>query len=246
MKYRDITPMNLAEEYIRLKIKNSANNQSLPSQRDIAEKLNISRSTVKAALARVQDEGKITVQSRRGIQVHKKKDFNLLSMASLSDELSGENMVIKHIGSKRIPMHDELMQFFGPDLDEIIEIRRVRLLNNEPFSYEITNLDEGRFQGISQLDFTNRSLYHVLEEQYNTVPEYGNEHISSVLATGELCDILQTAEGTPLYVVESFNFTKEDRPVEHTVQYLPGKNFMYHFMAKSIFEYQKEVNDDII
>lgn len=67
-----------------------------------------------------------------------------------------------------------------------------------------------------------------------------------MLATEEIRMHLDVAENTPLYIVESFNFAKSDQPVEHTIQYLSGENFKYHFMAKDILGYQKEANDDIV
>ncbi len=236
----------MVEEYIRLLIKNGEDGQGLPSQRDIAEKLEVSRTTVKSALLHLQNEGQITSQSRRGIQINKKKDVNLLSMSSLSDELAGENITIEHMDSRLVSVPKNLRDFFGDSLKNIAEIKRIRYRNGVPFSYEITNIDENKFSDITQVNLTNKSLYRVLKENYNTVPVYGFENISATLATDEIRMHLDVAEKTPLYIVESFNFAKSDQPVEHTVQYLSGENFKYHFMAKDILGYQKEANDDIV
>lgn len=246
MKYKDIAPVSLVEEYIRLLIKKGENGQSLPSQRDIAEKLQVSRTTVKSALFHLQNEGQINSQSRRGITINKKNDVNLLSMSSLSDELVGENIVIEHINSQLVPIKSNLQDFFGSSIEQIAEITRVRYRDGIPFSYEITNIDETEFSDITQLDLTNKSLYRVLKEEYDAIPIYGFENISATLANSELKTRLAVTEETPLYAVESFNFAKSDQPIEHTIQYLSGENFKYHFMAKDILGYQKEANDDII
>lgn len=101
----------MAEEYIRLLIKNGEDGQGLPPQRDIAERLQVSRTTVKSALLHLQNEGQITSQSRRGIQINKKKDVNLLGMSSLSDELAGENITIEHVDSQLVPVSKNLQIF---------------------------------------------------------------------------------------------------------------------------------------
>ncbi len=54
MEYKDISPSTVTEELLREMIMELKDGDQLPSQRELAEKLQVSRNAVKYALARLQ------------------------------------------------------------------------------------------------------------------------------------------------------------------------------------------------
>jgi len=93
---------------------------------------------------------------------------------------------------------------------------------------------------MEKIDFTNKSLYEVLEKEYHVKPTYGKESISCFLADKKISSLLKVKKGTPLYQVNSFNYQDDDLPIESTTQYLVGNKFKYHFNANNIYDYQEE------
>lgn len=241
MEYKDISPSTVTEELLREMIMELKDGDQLPSQRELAEKLQVSRNAVKYALARLQKEGDIRVKNRQGIRVNKKIDVNLLGMRPLSSELGESNEQIQQLSAKIINTPNSLESFFESSTKQTLELKRLRLYKNQPFSFEIAYLDAQRFEKLVDFDFNNYSLYKALKENYGVQPTYGYETITCVLADESLSRTLQVEEGKPLYQVDSFNYEENDVPVEHTVQYLIGSNFKYHFKAKNIFDYQEDL-----
>ncbi|MCC3238352.1 GntR family transcriptional regulator, partial [Pediococcus acidilactici] len=115
-------------------------------QRELAEKLQVSRNAVKYALARLQKEGDIRVKNRQGIRVNKKIDVNLLGMRPLSSELGESNEQIQQLSAKVINTPNSLESFFESTTKRTLELKRLRLYKNQPFSFEIAYLDAQRFE----------------------------------------------------------------------------------------------------
>ncbi|XRF76291.1 winged helix-turn-helix domain-containing protein [Pediococcus acidilactici] len=111
MEYKDISSSTVTEELLREMIMELKDGDQLPSQRELAEKLQVSRNAVKYALARLQKEGDIRVKNRQGIRVNKKIDVNLLGMRPLSSELGESNEQIQQLSAKVINTPNSLESF---------------------------------------------------------------------------------------------------------------------------------------
>ncbi|WP_270331303.1 GntR family transcriptional regulator [Lapidilactobacillus dextrinicus] len=246
MEFKEISPSTLAEEVLRLIVKEGEYGAQLPTQRDLAEQLNISRNSVKYALTRLQQEGEVQSENRKGININKKIDVNLLGMESLSSVLGINNESIQHISTNIVSMSKGLSSFFGHDSTKLIEIKRIRFYKNNPFSFEISYLDYHKYKKLADVDFNDYYLYESLKNIYHTMPSYGYENIACTLADDVLAKILNVGRKQPLYEVGSFNYGNNDDPIEHSIQYLPGNNFKYHFRARNIFDYQEDDTDDLI
>lgn len=214
--------------------------EDLPSQREIADKLGISRSAVQHALRHLQDEGVVSVKQRSGIEVNKKIDINMLGMQSMTAELGNQNVKIKHLSTSSVQVTKQLQNFFGSKTSQLLKIERIHCNRDKPLSYEITYFNKAEFPTLEKVDFTNLSLYQILCDEYNAVPTYGKEDITCILADDRLAKALQVKDGEPLYQIESFNYQADDRPLECTRQYLIGKQFKYYFTANNIFDYQED------
>ncbi|ABJ67282.1 MULTISPECIES: GntR family transcriptional regulator [Pediococcus] len=245
MKFKELSPSTYAEEFIRSKILVEEDGTAIKSQRELSADLGVSRNAIKYALKRLQYDGDIRIKERQGIEINKKRDINLLSMEPMSKELKQAEMHIKHISSEIIKTPDSLVDFFG-NATELAEIKRIRLDDKDVVSFEISYLDNRKFEDIASVNFNECSLYQILENRYGKLPIYGYENITCVLANESLATKLNVKINTPLYQVDSYNYSDDDKAVEHTAQFLPANKIKYHFKAKNIFDYQEDDDDDII
>ena len=136
-------------------------------------------------------------------------------------------------------MPKRLDHFFNSK-GSVIKIERVRFVKDIALTYEITYFSQKNFSKMAKIDFTDKSLYEVLEKEYHVRPNYGKESISCFLADKKISSLLKVKQGTPLYQVNSFNYQDDDLPIESTIQYLVGNKFKYHFNANNIYDYQEE------
>lgn len=240
MEYKERTAATQAQEYLQDLIQFKLKKQTLPSQREIAENLNVSRNAVLHALNRLKSEDQVLVKERAGVVANTKIDINMLGMESMTAELKDNSVAIKHVATQITTTPKQLQAFFGSSIKQVIKISRIRLKSDVPLTYENVYLDAGKFSDLAKIDFTNKPLYEFLEKRYNLKPAYGKENISCYLADENISKILRIEQDTPLYRVNSFNYLESDEPLETTTQYLIGSSFKYHFIAKNIYDYREE------
>lgn len=240
MKYKERSAATRSQEYIEYLIQSKKNNGEIPSQREIAEHLSISRNAVLHALNRLKSEDQVVVKERTGIISNTKIDINMLGMNSMTNELKDNSVKIKHLSSKVISVSPSLEVFFEKKVEKVIKVIRVRLRNDIPLTYEIAYFNQQQFVNLENVDFTNKSLYKFLKAKYRVSPFYGRETVSCQLADEKIGRILQVPELTPLYRVESFNYQEDDTPLETTEQYLIASMFKYHFSANNIYDYRED------
>ena len=238
MEFKERTAAVQVQEYLEFLI-HFKKVKELPSQREISEKLQVSRNAVKHALDGLKNEGQVLVKERTGIISNNKIDINMLGMESMTTEFKNKTVSIKHLATAIETMPKRLDHFFNSK-GSVIKIERVRFVKDIALTYEITYFSQKNFSKMAKIDFTNKSLYEVLENEYHVRPSYGKESISCFLADKKISSLLQVKKGTPLYQVNSFNYQDDDFPIESTTQYLLGNKFKYHFNANNIYDYQED------
>ena len=87
MKYKDIAPSRIVEEGIELAALYSEDGDRILPQRKLADKYSVSRNAINLALAKLEKNGILRQQRKRGMVINKKIDINLLAMSPMSEEL---------------------------------------------------------------------------------------------------------------------------------------------------------------
>lgn len=242
MEYKDLSPAIQSEEQLRRLIeeKIAKNEMDFPSERTLENELGVSRTTLRRSLDTLEKEAVIKKRSRKGIEINPKKTINILQMNSMSSQLPTNQTVVVFLNEITEGV-EEVNRFLKIAISApLFKIARLRIVEDSPFSYEISYLDSARFSGIEKIDFNNTSLYRVLEERYHIKPTYGREELRFVSATEELASILKRPEKTPLFEVVSKAFDQNDEPFEYSKQYLIGDQMKYKINAKNIFDYLED------
>ncbi|KRN65042.1 GntR family transcriptional regulator [Pediococcus cellicola] len=249
LEYKDLTPINLCKEELRLKVQNLKNGESLPSERQLVEELGVSRSTLRSALQTLRDEGIILSQERQGMHVNKKVNISMLGMNSMSSQIvsntSDRSTHIQFLNSQVVPASEKMTNFFHIKKNTaLIKISRSRTFEDHPATFETAFLLKEKYEKLLTIDFTDQSLYKVLDRTYHTTPAYGHEEIGYTLADKLKGEILKVPIDTPLYQVSSFTFDSQDTPIEYTKQYLVSNFFKYSLYAKNVLDYQEDDDNE--
>lgn len=237
MEYKERTAATQAQEYIQDLIQFRPATKFLPSQREIAEELGVSRNAVLHALVKLKSADQVSTKERTGIVVNTKININMLGMESMTAEINDRTIQINHLTTELISVPKNLTNFFGPTVKKLIKISRVRLKNKIPLTYETTYFNAAKFTEFAEIDFTNKSLYALLKDKYGIVLAYGKENIACSLVNEKISEILKVKKDIPLYRIDSFNYLEDATPIEATTQYLIGSKFKYHFTATDIYTY---------
>lgn len=191
----------------------------LPAERVLCEELGVSRTALRAAIARLISCG--TLESRRGsgTYVCPPKPLNIFQETwnyTQAVERVGSKSTARLVWSKVVYADIDLAQKAQIDLGmPLFCIRRVRVVNGSPASIETAHVNLSLCPSLPEHDFECESLYDVLLKEGGVRVEHGREHISISRLNVEEAELLQQEEGTPVFYESSIEFDKDMRFVEH-------------------------------
>jgi GntR family transcriptional regulator len=187
--------------------------ERLGAERELAEKLGVSRSTVRQALAALESAGAVRRVPGRGggtFVRSQKVERDLSRVVGVPALLRAQGMTSgSRIITTGIAEADEATATaleLGPGA-YVIDVVRIRLADGLPISLEHVRLPAERFPRLLDLPLGG-SLYDLLEEHYETVPGEAEEHIEVVAAGEDEASILGTDPGAPLLSIT--RTTKDD------------------------------------
>ena len=177
--------------------------QRLGAERDLAQELGVSRSTVRQALAALERAGAVRRVPGRGggtFVRSQKVERDLSRVVGVPALLRAQGMTSgSRIINTAIAEADEETASaleLGPRA-YVVDVVRIRLADGSPISLEHVRLPAERFPQLLDLPLGG-SLYDLLEEHYDTVPGEAEEHIEVVAAGEDEASILGTDPGAPL------------------------------------------------
>ena len=195
--------------------------ERLGAERELAERLGVSRSTIRAALGDLERGG--AVRRRRGraggiFVAERKVERDLTSLAGLPAYLRRQGFAsdARVLSTATVEADAETAAALGlPAAVLVLEIVRVRLADGEPISLERALFPAERFPGL--LDHSlGGSLYELLETRYAVVPGEAEERIEVVAAGAAEARLLELRRGAPLLAVARTAWDADGRAFERS------------------------------
>jgi GntR family transcriptional regulator len=196
-----------------------AGGERLPPERILAESLDVSRMTVRQALASLAARGLVERGVGRGTFVRRgpRVVHDLARVSGFTEEAERQGLEpgarIVHACEQPAPDHVATALGIEPDAT-VLRIERVRLAGNRPVAIEDTWLPAERFPGLLGEDLSG-SLYGLMRTRYGLGPVSATERLEPVAARSYEADALDVEEGTPLMLVERVAFAADGTPVEY-------------------------------
>lgn len=183
----------------------------LPSERSVAEQLNVSRVTVRRAIDELHADG--LVEGRRVASVSEPNNV-LQSFTALANERGFETSAKVIVSQVRSATIDEAERLHIPPGAPLFELHRVRFLGDLPIVLDESHIPHARVPGIEEVDFTGASLYATLEERYGVIPTRADYVIEAVAATSNEAGLLAVEIGSPLLRANETLYDPQDRPID--------------------------------
>ena len=191
----------------------------LGTERELAARLSVSRSTLRQVLAVLAQAGTVRrVPGRAGgtFVAHTKVDRDLSVIVGLPEYLRRQGFVAgTQVLSATITGATEFTaaQLAVPAGALVLDIVRIRLADGIPISLERVQLPAEIFPGLLELPMGG-SIYELLDEQYGIRPEDVVEHLEVVDASAEEASLLGVSAGTPLLAITRTSSTADGTPFE--------------------------------
>lgn len=191
----------------------------LPGERELAQSLNVSRTTLRDALSQLARTGYVTRRPGRGGGTfinRPKVDRDLTSLKGLPDHLriQGHAASARLLSARMMASDSWTATELGiQDGDLVYEIIRLRFSDSEPISVERSRFPAARFDGLLERALGG-SIYRILRDEYGVPPTRARERIEPVAAGRMEAEYLGVAEGSPLLSVDRVTFDDEGIPIE--------------------------------
>ncbi len=190
----------------------------LPGERELCEMWNLNRSTLHQAIQQLIEEKRLYSEKGAGTYVAPPVlERNLQDGTSTSESMKKMGYFLwTEVLLSRV---EECNEYVANKLNiqvgsSVFHLERLRLRNNTPIMIETSYMDYSRCNGIEEHNFSEESLYRLLE-QYGNGLGAGEEWVSITTATKEEAERLQVDVGKQMYYLTGFINDRDDKPAEY-------------------------------
>lgn len=188
----------------------------LPGERELAERLGVSRSILRDALAQLSVEGYLENFPQRGWFVassHLPQKVALRSFTEMARArgLTPGTRLLK--SETRAATWEELEALALAPTAMVLEVHRLRLLNDVVACYDRSVIALDRAPNLSETDFANGSLYWALENVAGVRIVRTDYRMRAASATSDVAKALEIREGAPLLVGEETAYDLSGNPL---------------------------------
>jgi GntR family transcriptional regulator len=193
----------------------------LGAERELAARLGVSRSTLRAALDALETAGVVhRIRGRSGgIFVSERRiERDLTSLTSLPAYLrrQGFQSGARVLSTATVGADAETAASLDlPEGALVLEVVRVRLADEQPISLERARFPAERFPGLLDRSLAG-SLYELLESGYGLRPSEAEERVEVVGATAAEARVLEVRPGAPLVAIARTAWAADGRPFERS------------------------------
>lgn len=203
---------------------------ALPAERELAAQLQISRVTVRQALALLAQQGLLARKHGSGTFITPpaapgevpSRPLGLLS--SFSEEVRSRGQKpgaqVMAFEQGRPTAHEAMSLALSPG-DSVYRIRRLRTANNEPLAVEDSTLPAALVGKLTREDVKDASLYALLTARA-LKPHRAIRHLRAVNADLTMSGLLGVTVGAALLTTERVSWTQEGQPVEYARAHYRG------------------------
>lgn len=215
--------------------------EKIPSENELGEKFNVSRLTVRQAISQLVQEGFLI--SRRGEGTFVTHNEHLIGSFSLEftgfmDDLFYQisKSKTKSVKINRIPVPKVIKEKLElrNNGEEVIQIKRVRFLDDKPFAYTINYLPIDIGRRVTEKDLFRKPLLQIMEEDLGIQFTEAFQTIEASFADQEVSEQLGIVSGSPILLVERIMYTKKRKPVEVVQSSYRGDLYKYIVRLKNI------------
>ncbi|WP_079436529.1 GntR family transcriptional regulator [Zoogloea sp. LCSB751] len=205
----------------------------LPSESELGAQFDASRITVRQAIGALQQEGLIYTRQGSGSFVSRPKAFqNVSRLQGFAEQMGSHGHEVRNrlLSLAEVVADARVAARLGvAEGATVIEIRRLRLLDREPVSVELTWLQRDLGLQVARADLEGRDIFVILENDCGVPLGQAELALDAVAADTELASRLNVARGAPLLRVERLTHDHAGRPVDYEFLYFRGDTFQYRF-----------------
>jgi GntR family transcriptional regulator len=206
---------------------------ALPSEAEINAAFKVSRTTARASLDRLRNDGLIRRDSGRGSIVLKPKvDQPVNQLAGFAEDMRRRGLSASYRTFQAEPMAPctDAAEALGVETtDAVFFIRRLLLANDEPMGTMESWLAPWALGGDTPTreELDCGSLYEWLSDRRGIRIAGAKEFIEAAVANEDLAGCLEIAPGSPVLVAKRRSHTSNNAPIEYAVMHFRADRYRF-------------------
>ena len=192
----------------------------LPSERTLSELWGVNRLTLREAIEKLANEGKLYSIHGKGNFVAEPKyleDVNRFISFTSGWQADGHIVSSRKLSLKRIEASRALSKNLAVEAGaEVYELKRIRSLNGSPLSVETAYLPVSLSPTLEQFDFEQGSLYETLANQYGIKPARQRQIADLAVLTKKESEYLDAREGDAAFFITGIMTDSDGKTIEYS------------------------------
>ena len=214
----------LVKEQLRGLVDAGEPGSALPTERELAERLATSRTTVRQAIAELVVEGLLVRTQGSGTYIAEPRLVHIRQLSSFTDDLGAARVGNRVLAVTVEAATGETARRLG--VSTVHRVDRVRLVDGTPLAYESARL-AGEYPDLAAELERHGSLYATLREAYGVQLQAVEDTVQTYLADPVTAELLDVETGHPLLLVHRLGEAAGGRPVEWTRSAYRGDRFRF-------------------
>jgi GntR family transcriptional regulator len=220
-------------DLIRTKIQESAwvPGEQIPTEKELCDRYQVSRITVRQAIAELVQEGYLERYPGRGTFVAEpriEQRISRLTGFTQDMEARGKRPGARVLQFSVVESPPTLPWAYRPlDEEKVILLKRLRLADGEPLAVEISYLSYNRCAAIIDGNLEDRSLYALLAEACNVIPSRAIQQWTAMACPLDEARLLHISRGAPVLHIYRTTYNQHDQPFEWVESYYRGDKYIF-------------------
>ena len=215
-------------------------NGRLPGEIELAKQYNVSRITLRQALAELEKDGLIHKVRGCGtfINLQAAPIITELNYSVISDDR------LQQSGSKFTAkvLEQHLVTDLFPDVsknlkleknDSAVFIKRLFFVKDTPLAICMSHISAKLVPELEDKPLINGSVSQTLDKYYNLHSDRVDDYIEAVRATQSESLLLDRSYGVPLIMLQGTSYLKDGTPLEYSRTYWSGDTVRFHLSLQN-------------
>jgi GntR family transcriptional regulator len=198
----------------------------LPTEDDLIARFEVSRITVRRAIQNLVARGLVEIRRGKGTFVALPKiTQELTELSGFVEDMHalGRKPAARVIGKEIVTADATVASHLALTKGErVVRIRRVRLADGVPLSFDETYLPLTIGRKIITNNLKVEPIFSLLERKYGVPLIEAEYKLEAVAAEAEVSAALRVKQGSPIFRIERTSYSTGDRPVDYEKLYYRG------------------------
>ena len=208
----------------------------LPTEDALLERFQVSRITVRRAIQNLVSRGLLEIRRGLGTFVLSPRiEAELTKLTGFVEDMSaaGRKATARVVSQGVVAASARVAECLRLSKGtKVMQIKRVRLGDGMPISFDETYLPLPIGKQIVRNDLRVHPIFTLLEEEYGVPLVEADYELEAVVANKAVADALQIRAGSPIFQIERTSMTTGNQPVDYEV--LSYRGDLVRFVTKLV------------